>query len=166
MKKILYYAFALIIAAAGVAIGSRGCSGRDGVVYVDTISDTLMVYDTVRVITPHSSDSVVVRYEYVALPTAPIDTATGTDSTVVELPIEQRHYSDTCYDVWVSGYRPTLDSLHIYASTTTILQTHTITETKWRTRRWGLSVGAGISVTPRGVEPGIFIGATYTFLSW
>ena len=166
MKKMVYFVLALVIAAVGIAIGSRGCSER-GTVYADTFSDTLTVDDTTRVITPEPRDSVVLRYEYVKLPIAkPIDTVTGIDSVVAELPIEQRHYSDTCYEAWVSGYKPTLDSLHIYTPTTTILHTRTVVDTKRRTRRWGISVGAGATLTPRGVEPGLFVGVTYTFVGW
>lgn len=86
------------------------------------------------------------------------------DSANVEIPIEQKQYTGENYDAWVSGYQPQLDSLRIYADTKTISTTTEVS--RWKTKRWGLSIGAGIVATPTRVEPGIFIGATYTFFAF
>lgn len=85
------------------------------------------------------------------------------DSIAVAIPIEQKHYKGDDYDAWVSGWNPSLDSLHIYRQTQQIATTTEIT--RWKTRRWGLSVGVGAVASPKGgIQPGIFVGATYTFL--
>lgn len=86
------------------------------------------------------------------------------DSATVEIPIEQKQYTGENYEAWVSGYQPQLDSLRIYADTKTITTTTEVT--KWKTRRWGLSIGAGLVATPTRIEPGVFIGATYTFIAF
>ena len=39
------------------------------------------------------------------------------DTVLVNLPTEQRQYSDPRYTAWVSGYRPQLDSIRIYQQT-------------------------------------------------
>lgn len=86
------------------------------------------------------------------------------DSATVEIPIEQKQYTGENYEAWVSGYQPQLDSLRIYADTKTITTSTEVT--RWKTKRWGLSVGAGVTATPKGVQPGVFIGASYTFLAF
>lgn len=149
-------------------------TANDGVV-----SDTtrVVVYDTIKIIKPESRDSVVINYITERLPIeqdsahlicetskfAPdTNVASTPDSANVIIPITTKEYHGDGYDAWVSGYRPSLDSLNLHKRTTTI--TETVTVTKWKTRRWGLSAGAGMVVTPKGrIEPGIFIGATYTF---
>ena len=87
------------------------------------------------------------------------------DSITVQIPIEQRHYQSEDYEAWVSGWNPNLDSLRIYKTSQHLTTTKEIT--RWKTRHWGLSVGVGAVVSPKGgIQPGIFIGATYTFLSF
>lgn len=87
------------------------------------------------------------------------------DSIAVAIPIEQKHYTGDDYDAWVSGWNPSLDSLRIYRQTQQIATTTEVT--RWKTRRWGLSVGVGAVASPKGgIQPGIFIGATYTFLAF
>lgn len=87
------------------------------------------------------------------------------DSVAVAIPIEQKHYKGDGYDAWVSGWNPSLDSLRIYSTTRQIATTTEVT--RWKTRRWGLSVGVGTVASPKGgIQPGIFIGATYTFMAF
>lgn len=87
------------------------------------------------------------------------------DSATVSIPIEQRHYAGDDYEAWVSGWNPSLDSLLIYRPTQQITTTAQVT--RWKTKRWGLSIGAGMVASPNGrIQPGIFIGASYTFLAF
>lgn len=87
------------------------------------------------------------------------------DSATVSIPIEQRHYAGDDYEAWVSGWNPSLDSLLIYRPTQQITTTAQVT--RWKTKRWGLSIGAGVLATTKGeVHPGIFVGVSYTFLSF
>lgn len=44
------------------------------------------------------------------------DNATIVDSVRVVVPIRQRVYKDSTCTVWVSGYNPTVDSVHVYRS--------------------------------------------------
>ena len=87
------------------------------------------------------------------------------DSVAVQIPIEQRHYHGDEYDAWVSGWNPSLDSLHIYRQTQQIATTTEVT--RWKTRRWGLSIGVGAVVSPKGgIQPGVFVGASYMFFAF
>lgn len=88
------------------------------------------------------------------------------DLVEVEIPIEQRHYADTIagYEAWVSGYNPRLDSL-IFTRPHTYVNTYAQTEvTRYKTKRWGLSIGVGAVTNFKRIEPGVFLGLTYTFL--
>ena len=77
---------------------------------------------------------------------------------------EQAYYEDSLYRVWVSGYRPRLDSLQIFPRT--VYQTvtndiyHTITLKK---KRWGLGLQAGY-----GYPGGVYVGAgvSYNLFQW
>lgn len=86
----------------------------------------------------------------------------GRDSAVVELPIIRRHYADSTYEAWVSGpIDPRLDSIRVYARTTTI------TKREWKPpKRWHLGVTAGYGYGAKGFQPYIGIGITYSIFSF
>lgn len=103
--------------------------------------------DTVRVTRPVPRDSVVIRRI----------TVTKAD-TVLE--VKQVRYADTSYVAWVSGIEPRLDSLRLLRPVTTIAPRPA------SGRHWHLGVTAGVGVTPRGAEPYVGIGLTYSFISF
>lgn len=151
----------------------KGCTRRGDTpaVTADTVSvvrDTVVVRDTLYLPSPVAREERQVGTAVATVPTqAPVDSACGRlpDSVRAVLPMVQRHYGDSLYDAWVSGpaagdARPALDSIRLYPRHTTVRETVT---TRAAPRRWGFSVGAGIVASPTRIEPGIFIGVTYTF---
>lgn len=84
----------------------------------------------------------------------------------VVLPITQKAYKDSTYEAWVSGYMPSLDSIRVFQPMTTVTNTITNTEVRYRQKRWGLGVQVGVGVTPSKIEPYIGIGVTYNLFSW
>ena len=77
------------------------------------------------------------------------------DSIEVPLPVEQKRYDDSLYTAWVSGYRPSLDSIRLYqpeivttVTTTVVKPTPLIT--------FGIQAGAGVGIIHR--QPDIYIG--------
>ena len=126
----------------------------------DAVADTLRVTvtDTVRVLQPVARDSVVIRYVTERLPvvrdTVAVVCEVGKDSAEVEIPIIQKRYADSTYTAWVSGYRPSLDSIHVYRQKETI----TIKE---KQRRWNVGVTAGYGVTPKGLQPFVGLGVSW-----
>ena len=80
-----------------------------------------------------------------------IDTLRLTDT--VYMVREQKHYAETdVFDIWISGYKPTLDSVRVYPKT----EYRTITETivKEPTRNeWALFVGGGINAFSTSLMP-------------
>lgn len=131
--------------------------------------DTLrvVVYDTIPYYKPIPKDSVVVRYITERLPVvdSSVDkVGSSVDSVAVEIPITHKVYEDSNYTAWVSGYKPSLDSLRIYQQTQTI----TIVERK-KPKRWSVGVTAGYGITMQGspqLEPFIGIGLTYNLWSF
>lgn len=88
------------------------------------------------------------------------DSAAG--GAEMELPVIQRHYSDSTYEAWVSGpLDPRLDSVRVFARTVEI------TRREWKPpKHWHLGITAGYGYTPQGFQPYIGIGITYSILSW
>lgn len=86
----------------------------------------------------------------------------GRDSAVVELPKIRRHYADSTYEAWVSGpVDPRLDSIRVYARSTTI------TKREWKPpKRWHLGVTAGYGYGAKGFQPYIGFGITYSIFSF
>ena len=136
--------------------------------YRDTIRTTFV--DTIPYYIPTPRDSIVVRYITERLPKAERDTLGGdvnvaskTDSTEVVIPIEQREYEDSTYHAWVSGYLVRLDSIRTYTQRDVVTIRENIKE---KPKRWHIGLQAGYGVGPRGVQPYIGIGVTYSIISF
>lgn len=132
----------------------------------DTIRTVLV--DTVKYFKPVPKDSAVVRYVTVKLPTTAVaerDTSfapdinvgskTDSDSAVVAIPITQKVYEDSLYTAYVSGYSPSLDSL-------TLRQSKEVVTIRQTPKRWNVGVFAGYGITPKGFQPCIGVGVSYT----
>ena len=137
---------------------------------VDTQADTtrVVVYDTIPYYQPTPVDSIVTKTIIdrvkVADTTKVLDTLTCMvyDSIEVELPIMQKHYEDSTYSAWVSGYKPNLDSIKVYQRK----EIETITIHTTEQKRWSIGVSGGIGVVYDGgwhCGPGVNIGVTYSF---
>ena len=77
---------------------------------------------------------------------------------------EQAYYEDSLYRVWVSGYRPRLDSLQIFPKTVYRTVTNDIYHTIMpKKKRWGLGLHVGYGY------PGVFYvgaGVSYNLFIW
>lgn len=192
LLRIASWAKLLLVIAASLMVAY--CIRHDATppapeIEVTAKSDTITLRDTIYVPAPKLADSRSLGFANVTLPAwkPTTDTESGKrtdellaeaseeddldteppDSVRASIPIEQRHYTGEDYDAWVSGWNPQLDSLQIYHRQTTITNTATIEATRWRTKRWGLSIGVGVTATPKGgIQPGVFVGASYTFLAF
>ena len=160
-----------LIVVFGAALLCRGCQ-KDRTV-TNSRSETEVKYDTIPVFidVPVPRDSLVIRYKTVKVPVhdtikAPHADTLSADSVSVVLPITQKHYSDSTYEAWVSGYEPALDSIRVFQPITTITNTITNTDIRYKQKRWGLGVQVGIGMTPNKIEPYIGVGVTYNIFSW
>ena len=95
---------------------------------------------------------------------ASVDTLIAHDSILVEVPIEQKVYSDSLYTAWVSGFRPALDSIRLRQPTIVITQTVREPSAKVGHFGWGVTAGPSIIYSDRlraGI--GVTAGLTYRF---
>lgn len=158
-KNIIILSACLLI--AGIVAGwfvRKGVSERDTQETV-VLLDTLVVRDTVRERYPVYIERTVTDTMLVAL----TDTMTVSDTVYVRLPREQRIYRDTNYAVWLSGFRPSLDSIEVYPST------RYITKTVYRdSRKWGIGIQSGYGIGLNGGKvtgvPYIGIGISYDLI--
>ena len=164
MKRFIYIVIVIVVLACGLTIGYRfGDSGAIGVV-----ADTIYIHDTMVVREPVAVESkpVGVRSYRVKLlgrigkQNDSIGKQNGkqNDSVEVELPIEQKVYSDSLYKAWVSGFDARLDSIYIYQPTRYITIKTTEQQSRWS---WGIQAGMGI--TSKGLQPYIGLCATIIF---
>ena len=154
--KNLFYILGLIFGAFLVSLFWRTCADS-----TEIVTDTII--KVVKVDRPIVRESTIVRYEVVRLPIA-ADTIcvsdTIKDSVFVEVPIEQKVYSDSNYTAWVSGYHPRLDSISI---THQEVSFHKLVNNSKGSKRLYLGIQVGYGITPRGMQPYLGIGVSYKF---
>lgn len=123
--------------------------------------DTLVVRDTIMRDRPVFVDRYLVRTDTVKL--AVHDTTLRVDSVLVDVPIERRIYEeDSLYRAVVSGYRPSLDSLLVYRTTTEITKFVPVPVKK----RWGVGVQAGYGFSRKGISPYVGVGISYNLINF
>lgn len=164
MRTLVY----MLLLAAVFVVGwfVRGFTG--GGRSIAPVTDTVTVVDTVPYLVPVPRDSMVLRYETVRLQVSDTsrvtvtDTVRVADSVSVAIPITQKIYTDSLYRAYVSGYRPSLDSIFIYGTTRQV----TTVVVKEKKHRWGFGIQAGYGYGGSGFAPYIGIGASYNFITF
>lgn len=171
MNRIFSYVFAALIGAT-IATLIFYFATRDHDSLPDLTVTEAVTVDTVRAVAPMPMELLSVRFEPVKLPSLALTKpqfqrpdSLMLDSVTVTVPIETKIYTDSStYRAVISGFRASLDTIDIYNRT--VERTVSVTPTK-RPRRWGLSVGVGAVATPSGrIEPGVFAGVSYQFVSF
>lgn len=156
-----YLAFWAVIITCGFAyLCYRTFDGQGK--YVETVTDTLVIRDTVKVKEPVLVRETIVRYvskkpvilnDTVYVEGVPESIYLYGDSVVV--PITQKEYTDdSTYTAWVSGYDARLDSIDIYRKTF-VIDTKRI-ERRHSPLSWGFTGGFGYGLINR--QPDIYIG--------
>ena len=152
---------ALLEVAVGVAVyfALKGLYGKHTRTQPKQ-QDTTTIYDTIPYYMPVPVDSLVVRYDTVRLPSVR-DTIIQTeiaydtiirDSVNLVVPITQKRYEDSTYTAWVSGFRPSLDSIKVYRQTTIL---------KDKPSRIGLGVMGGYGLGKGDLTPFFGVGFFY-----
>lgn len=163
-KSIIILSVCLLL--AGIVAGwfvRKGVAESDAHETV-VLLDTLVVRDTVRERYPVYVERTVTDTMLVAL----TDTVRVSDTVYVRLPREQKRYADTNYVAWVSGFRPSLDSIEVYPVTQYV--TKTVTKMEASRKRWGIGIQAGYGIGLEGGKvtgvPYIGIGVSYNILTF
>lgn len=113
--------------------------------------------DTVRIVTPEVMVIKARGAVSATLHVADTTARTTQDSAMVEVPMQQAVYSGPDYTAYVSGFRPSLDSLVISRS----IREYKLPRPAGK-KRWNVGIQAGYGVTPRGFQPYIGIGVSFS----
>lgn len=142
----------LVSLALGFMVG-RGCVKTPPCGPPEVRVDTLTVRDTIVAYKPVLEVRRVVDTMKVPVPVR------DTDTVFVQLPREQLEWTDSLATIWVSGYRPAVDSVRHYTATQII----TVTE-RTPAPRWALGIQAGVGAGRAGLTPYVGVGVTYNLL--
>ena len=135
---------AAICSVVGYGYGRRGSrvstSVADTICFRDTVRDSIPmpVYETLVLEVPELFPV------YITL-----DGDTIHDSIYIPVPISQKEYQTENYRAWVSGYKPSLDSIWVYPEKIIIRE---------KPRRWGIGVIAGYGIGRNGLSPYVGVG--------
>lgn len=128
--------------------------------------DTIYLRDTIRIVKPVPQRINTVDTFRIVLK----DTIREKDTVYLNLPREQKIYREENFHAWISGYRPALDSIHIFRNTHQVITSTTIRQKPQKPRRWGIGIQAGYGLTYQQNTiqpvPYIGIGLSYHLLSF
>jgi hypothetical protein len=154
-----------LLALVGIFSISRCNRNNSNDSKISTQVDTLYLLDTIRIEKPvpkiiENIDTFLVQTK---------DTLWLKDTLYLILPKEQKIYKEKNYQAWISGYRPELDSIHIFRNTQQIITSTTI-RSKQKSHRWGIGIQAGYGLTLQQntikTTQYIGIGVSYNLLSF
>lgn len=101
------------------------------------LHDTTVLYDTI--------EKTVTKIQYKKIKT--VDTIyLPTPDSITDLPVEQKHYADSLSDIWVSGYKPEIDSINYHIPTKIEYLTKTIEVEKTKKPTFKDKIGFTIGV--------------------
>ena len=120
-------------------------------------SDTIKLVDTIRVEIPVPKEIKLIKTDTVYLPS--ID---DKDSVNVLLPITEKVYGDSTFRAVISGYKPHLESLIFYPTTTTITEKKVI-KTSGNGFKISPSIGVGYGVIHNNIDMYVGFSLRYEF---
>lgn len=154
MKNLLHILIALIVLFS-LSLLWRNCAPK-----VEVVRDTIV--DTITIVKPIVRESIVIAKEIVRLPIVKeinkVDTII--DSVKVEIPITQKVYCDSNYTAWVSGYHPQLDSIKLVNR---LVNNSSYSFKSKESQRLVFGLSAGYGITPKGFQPYLGVGFTFSF---
>ena len=113
-------------------------------------SNTVRIRDTVRDSIPYPVVETVVQEIPELFPVyITLDGDTIHEPIYIPVPITQKEYQTENYHAWVSGYKPSLDSVWVYPEKIIIRE---------KPRRWGIGVIAGYGIGRNGLSPYVGVG--------
>ena len=125
---------------------------------IDTIRDTILVVKKENVIKVIRDTLVNVEF---------IRDTVDTAKVVADIPIVQKEYSDdSTYTAWVSGYRPSLDSISIYRKNISTNKETVIKKNDIHRLGIGPVVYGGYNFGTKKLDYGIGIGVSYHIWEW
>ena len=115
-----------------------------------SVADTICFCDTIRDSIPYPVVETIIQEVPELFPVyITMEGDTIHEPVYVPVPISQKEYQTEDYHAWVSGYKPSLDSIWVYPEKIII---------KEKPRRWGIGVIAGYGVGRNGLSPYVGVG--------
>lgn len=153
MKKISSILL-IILTITVVILLFKACNKPQPQIEIKTVKDT--VYYTINTYTP--------KYFLKEIPVRTVDTliVTNTDTIKVEIPITQKVYQDSAYTAYISGYKPSLDSINIVNKERVITQEKVIKEP---VKGWQIypAINIGYGLIHNQFDINVGVGITYKF---
>lgn len=114
---------------------------------IKTVTETKIIKDTIEteIPIPIPVPLEMPKTEFIEVETNIITTKNDSIS-IIPIPIEQKIYKTDLYKATIEGYKPKLIDIDIYQNKE--VQYVTTTETKYKTPKLQLGVGAGVSYLP------------------
>lgn len=122
------------------------------------LHDTTVVHDTI--------EKTVTEIQYKKIKT--VDTIyLPTPDTITALPVKQKHYSDSLSDIWVSGYKPEIDSIKYHIPQQTIyidkvVEVEIEKPKKWYEDRFIITAGVYGGYSPLYNKFDVIVGAGFS----
>lgn len=175
MRNVLLGIILALCVVIGYSIGRE--TAKNGPQPAPPISvDTTSTQDTSAYVEPQNEPTPAVIVKEIPIPVYYAD-STAIDSLLAEcarlerrgdslqfiLIREQRHYSDSTYDAWVSGVAPKLDSIRTYNEK--LIITKEIPVTRVSNPKFVIGLQAGYGASKEGLSPYVGIGVTYNVMS-
>lgn len=158
------FVYGILSALCVIASGELGYRLGRGSVSTEPIIRDTTIWRTIYRDRPVKLSSHAIETKWFFFPVH--DTITISDTVFLRIPVEQKEYGDENYHAWVSGYKPQLDSIHIFQPMRYISNSVT---TKVRPR-WtiGIQGGYGVYVNDSQARfaPYIGLGVSYDLFSW
>jgi hypothetical protein len=118
--------------------------------------DTIVIHDTI--------EKTVTQIQYKKIKT--VDTIyLQTPDTITALPVQQKHYADSLSDIWVSGYKPQIDSINYHIPTRIEYITKTVEiekPKKWYEDRFIITAGVYGGYSPLYNNFDVIVGAGFS----
>ncbi len=158
------FLYGILFSLCVIASGGLGYHFGRGDVRTETIVRDTTIWRTIYRDKPTELSSRTIETKWLLFPVH--DTTTIHDTVFIRIPVEQKEYGDENYHAWVSGYKPQLDSIHIFQPVQYITKTVTTKERP----RWSLGIqggyGAYVNDSQVRLAPYIGLGVTYNLFSW
>lgn len=164
-KRLAYLAIALVF-AAGLFVGLWIRRPRPAAP-PEVQRDTTWIRDTIRIAAPTPKPVRIHDTLYLPAPVPPDTTGHKPDTIYVPVPRRTDYYHGEQYEAWVTGYKASLDSIHVFQSTAIVEVP--VYKTVTKRARWGVGVQAGLGVQydligkSMGAGPYIGLGVNYNF---
>lgn len=118
--------------------------------------DTIVIHDTI--------EKTVTKIQYKNIKT--VDTIyLPTHDNITSLPVEQKHYADSLSDIWVSGYKPEIDSINYHIPQQTIYIDKVVEiekPKKWYEDRFIITAGVYGGYSPLYNKFDVIVGAGFS----